>query len=230
MLFYTNRIQKPPPRSVIKSRTNYFLSSSRICICVIKIFILIVVFCFAVVMEKVPAISFMYEEKLTTLKRQLTSFFSVSRNFQVLLKLVKLKRSNGGSKVSLRLLEFTCTNPLLQNWKFKNSKNEYVCPMIVHSEKLACNGKQFFDAFRRGRRVVFNGVETTYGQLNFIKWVIEDEILDNVTLNLFEIKNLMKTPKSPNKKKRGKYNVYCTAVQTDVVVNYKPVKVRKVER
>ncbi len=40
-----------------------------------------------------------------------------------------------------------------------------------------------FDPFCRCKRIKFNGLNTTVGQLNFFEWIISDEILEYIEQN-----------------------------------------------
>lgn len=46
---------------------------------------------------------------------------------------------------------------------------------------LRAYGKKRFDAFRRNSRIDFNGVTTTPGQLNFVRWAISTGVMDYIT-------------------------------------------------
>ena len=38
--------------------------------------------------------------------------------------------------------------------------------------------RKYFDVFRRGNRINYNGLSTTLGQLNFFRWLFVDEIFN----------------------------------------------------
>ena len=44
-----------------------------------------------------------------------------------------------------------------------------------------------FDPFCRWKRIKFNEIDTTVGQLNFFEWAIRDEIIDYIELHHDEI-------------------------------------------
>jgi hypothetical protein len=119
----------------------------------------------------------MSKEKLLLTK--LTSFYSQSANKKIL-EDVLIKKSS----VSLRNIEWFVTN------HSKKKKTSYVGPngkpFVVHmSYKSSLDGysKKLFDPFCRTERIEFNTLTTTVAQLNFIKWCIENGIINFIKNN-----------------------------------------------
>jgi hypothetical protein len=81
--------------------------------------------------------------------------------------------------VSLRLLEWVCTN--YDNEKAKSIRASY-------RREISQFGKKLFDPFRRAHKISAWGLETSIGQLNFLKWVLHTGILQWVVDNVEEIK------------------------------------------
>lgn len=88
----------------------------------------------------------------------------------------------GESRVSLRVLDWLVTNYAKKhNIVYTNTQGgcpvafnmflEYKCQLKGHSKK-------HFDMFCRRERIVFKGLQTTVGQLNFFKWAIRTGVLD----------------------------------------------------
>ena len=66
-----------------------------------------------------------------------------------------------------------------------------------------------FDPFCRHKKILFNGLNTTVGQLNFFEWAIQDEVLDYLVENLEsaqkdmdECSTTLQETSSADKKKR----------------------------
>ncbi len=106
----------------------------------------------------------------------------------------------GKSTLSLRLLDWFVTN-----YSKKTSTNiaKVVDNNIIHfnvylsyRSQLKAYSKQQFDPFRRRDRITFfyekeKSIETTIGQLNFFRWVIQNDILTHIQENIAEIEGDM---------------------------------------
>jgi hypothetical protein len=69
---------------------------------------------------------------------------------------------------------------------------------LSYRSQLKAYSKQQFDPFRRRDRITFfyekdKCIETTIGQLNFFRWVIQNDILLHIQENLAEIEGDMIT-------------------------------------
>ena len=51
---------------------------------------------------------------------------------------------------------------------------------VPYQEQIKKYSKQYFSPFRRYNRLTYDAVETSMGQLNFFKWVFENDILSFV--------------------------------------------------
>ena len=144
----------------------------------------------------------------------LKKFYKEKNNIEQLLPIV-----NGGSKLSLRIIDWFVTNYSKKNnviYYLKRTKkggndysyskegnDEYSEPFIVYIRyKSQLDGfqKRLFDPFCRigknGNRIEFfyddkNSIITTVGQLNFFKWAIENNILAYIKDNISEIEQDM---------------------------------------
>lgn len=103
----------------------------------------------------------------------------------------------GKSKISLRKIEWFVTKYCKCNVvlidisdKIENKNKEYINDMINiydnYKSQLKTHKKKYFDPFKREAHIIFNfsykdmSVETTIGQLNYFKWMIENKILDYI--------------------------------------------------
>lgn len=127
------------------------------------------------------------------LMNTLTRFFSNSKNMGIMLPIISQK-----AKISLRILDHFVTNLSKRKgtWYMLNGKPFTV--YLHYKAILKRFSKEKFDSFCRGERILFmynetEKIETTVGQLNFFKWVIQNGILDYVVEHLEEIELDMKT-------------------------------------
>ena len=113
----------------------------------------------------------------------LNKFYSLDENLGVLRDILT-KRDN----ISLRNIEWFVTN------HSKKAKTTYTTRVgrsfTVHmSYKSSLDGysKKLFDPFCRTERIEFGALNTTVAQLNFIKWCIENDIIDYIRNHRDEI-------------------------------------------
>ena len=110
----------------------------------------------------------------------------------------------GNSKISLRFLEWFITkyakqNDIMYSPSYKNSgmQSHAKCINIYGSYKktLYSNSRQYFSIFNKDNSVklkINNKINTTISQLNFFKWILENKILDYITDNYTELRNIMR--------------------------------------
>jgi hypothetical protein len=146
------------------------------------------------------------ESQSDLLYGKLKSYYDDADNLE---KMFNLITSN--TKISLRIIDWFVTNfAKKQNTNFYITlKNGDTKRVIIHQEyklKLKSYSKKFFDPFCRHLRINFpytdnKYFETTLGQLNFFKWIIENEIDLYLEKNYEEIDKDMNTYNSASKKK-----------------------------
>ena len=85
---------------------------------------------------------------------------------------------NGTSRLSLRLVDWFVTNYAKKYNVAFMVKEKYVIVYLSYKSHLKAYSKKMFDPFCRCKRIKFNGLDTTVGQLNFFEWVISDGIID----------------------------------------------------
>ena len=101
-------------------------------------------------------------------------FFKKESHMATLKRLV----ANERKQISLRLIDWVITI-YSKHCPIVYSKNG--CLYNMHNSyrtSLRAYGKKRFDAFRRNSRIDFNGVTTTPGQLNFVRWAISTGVMD----------------------------------------------------
>lgn len=120
---------------------------------------------------------------------------------------------NGHDEVSLRLIDWFVTNYSKQNFTCYNVNNER---FVVHTQyklKLRSYKKKRFDPFCRWDRIIIpyqddKYIQTTIGQLNFFKWANENNIIEYIKENKYNIENDMnKRNKNKNNKKRNELSI-----------------------
>jgi hypothetical protein len=86
---------------------------------------------------------------------------------------------DGTSKLSLRLIDWFVTNYSKKyNVSFLTKQKKHIVVYLSYKSHLKAYSKKMFDPFCRWKRIHFQTLETTVGQLNFFEWAITDEILD----------------------------------------------------
>jgi hypothetical protein len=153
-------------------------------------------------------------------------------------------------KISLRLIDWFVTNYCKKNRIFiKNStdnKTEILNIYQSYKSNLKAFSKQYFDPFRRNKKLYFTfnltisnennnflifdnnqskninninseTIETTIGQLNFFKWIIENHIYEYICENKKLIENDMIYIQKENIKKKKDSNnlIYKNIIDTN---------------
>ena len=140
----------------------------------------------------------------------LLDFYAIEENINKFRKVIYGNIPN----ISLRLIDWFSTNYAKKNYTTyilnigqDNEKRFKV--FDSYKLKLRAYGKDNFDAFSRGKRIIVpysndneTQKETTIGQMNFFKWAIENNLLDYILANLDTIKKDMDSRSSTSKKKK----------------------------
>lgn len=137
------------------------------------------------------------------LMSSLSKFYTVKSNIQKIVSVVE-----GSSDISLRLVDWFVTNYAKKN---NTVITRQVSNNIIHfnvylsyRSQLKAYSKQLFDPFRRRERITFvydahnSKFETTIGQLNFFRWIIQNDILEYIKLRYNEIEEDMITTQREN--------------------------------
>ena len=120
-------------------------------------------------------------------------FYNKDGNMEKILPII-----NGESTVSLRLVDWFATNYSKKYYTVYLLKDSYGVEKrfkvyIDYKLKLKAYSKKRFDPFCRWDRITIPYkddwvIQTTIGQLNFFKWVLEHKILDYIEKNFNDIK------------------------------------------
>lgn len=149
----------------------------------------------------------------------LSKFYHSKVNINKIIPIVE-----GTSKISLRLIDWFVTNYSKKyNTVVTKEKQNNIIHFNVYlsyRSQLKAYSKQQFDPFRRRDRISFvydddKNIETTIGQLNFFRWVLQNDILDYIQMNLENIeKDMVKTQKDNTLKKNNDENIKVKEVKT----------------
>ena len=114
---------------------------------------------------------------------------------------------NGESNISLRIVDWFVTNYSKKNFTIYSLSNGNRFKVYVdYKLKLRAYSKKRFDPFCRWDRIVIpykdeHSIQTTIGQLNFFKWAIENEVIEYIEQNYYDIENDMNSRNSTSKNK-----------------------------
>ena len=143
--------------------------------------------------------------------------FYCQENIDIMLPIIK-----GENNLSLRIIDWFVTNyskkkNIIYNVNKNKNGKQIIENFSVHQNyknQLKAYSKKQFDPFCRRQRINFyynkdNFLVTTVGQLNFFKWLIENNIINYIYDNISIIEkymneNIKKDYKSKKKDKRRK--------------------------
>lgn len=122
----------------------------------------------------------------------LSQFYSNKANMAAILPYI-----NGNGAISLRMIDWFVTNYVkMNNVILPQPGGRFINVYVSYRMQLKAYSKQQFDPFRRRDRVAFHyepdqTVETTVGQLNFFRWMLQHRILQYVQDNVEAIERAM---------------------------------------
>ena len=146
-----------------------------------------------------------YTTQNSLLLQKLIAFYKENNYLDVILPII-----NGEGKMSLRLIDWFVTNYAKKNFIVYHIKcGARARRFKVYTDyklKLKAYSKKRFDPFCRWERITIpydddNYIQTTIGQLNFFKWVLENEILTYLEENFETIEKDMNRRNSTSKRK-----------------------------
>lgn len=115
--------------------------------------------------------------KSEVLLSSLHRFFEVPENRERLHDILEHRTSG----VSLRKLEWFVTNyAKSQHVTYTTPGGKIFTVHVAYKSSLDGYSKKLFDPFCRTSRIEFHGLTTTIAQLNFLKWVIQNGIIDHI--------------------------------------------------
>lgn len=155
------------------------------------------------------------------LMMSLSKFYNIKNNINKVLPLVEQR-----SDISLRLVDWFVTNYAKKNntviTKELNGNILHFNVYLSYRNQLKAYSKEKFDPFRRNEHILFyydtnKYIETTHGQLNFFRWVIQNDILDFIREHMNTIEQDMLYTQKQNQSKKND-NIKVKTVQTDTGV------------
>jgi hypothetical protein len=91
---------------------------------------------------------------------------------------------DGSSNLSLRLIDWFVTNYSKKyNTSYVTKEKKHIVVYLSYKSHLKAYSKKMFDPFCRWKRIQFQEMETTVGQLNFFEWAITDGVLKYIMEN-----------------------------------------------
>lgn len=148
---------------------------------------------------------------------------------------------NGKHKLSLRLIDWFVTHYARNNniyyWtnnieifqqlpdNINDNNIKKINIYLDYRAQLKSYTKLYFDTFRRHQRITFYindniSIETTIGQLNFFKWILNNNILEYIIYNYDIIYKSMTEQNKNTKKSKKNYNKFQEIVKTKCVLNF----------
>lgn len=143
---------------------------------------------------------------------------------EILLKIINIIEEQD-NRISLRFIEWFVTKYCNKIPIVLNGQNVYG----QYKNKLKTHSKLFFDPFHRGLSVEFEfetvhkTVKSSYGQLLFFLWLIEDQILNYIDQNYDKLKLAMKEDNTNNKmrlKNKKQNNIKTLETKKSLPINY----------
>jgi len=147
-----------------------------------------------------------YDKQNELLLTNLTKYYS-DNDFVQLDKILNILK--GESEISLRIIDWFVTNYSKQQYTIKMLSNGKRLKVYDdYKLKLKAYSKKRFDPFCRWDKIIVpyksKFIQTTIGQLNFFKWVIENEIIEYIEANYEDIEADMNLRNSASKPKTEK--------------------------
>jgi hypothetical protein len=163
----------------------------------------------------------------------LSKFYSNKANINKILPIIDPQLANNDdNKISLRLIDWFVTNYSKKNNIVINKSNSYFNVYLNYRSQLKAYSKQLFDPFRRRDRITYfydidKSIETTIGQLNMFRWILQNDIIDyiNSNINIIE-QDMLSTQKDNINKKNNDDNIKVKAIQTENGIVYQKRKKR----
>lgn len=147
-----------------------------------------------------------YTKQNELLLTNLRSYYE-KNDFQYLDRILEIL--NGQSTISLRILDWFVTNYAKQKYVFYDLKSgDRFKVYNDYKLKLKAYSKKRFDPFCRWDKIVIpyrnnQMIQTTIGQLNFFKWVLENDIIDYIEKDYVTIEDDMNKRNSTAKHKQS---------------------------
>ena len=142
-----------------------------------------------------------YTTQNSLLLNNLLGFYNKNNNIDKILPII-----NGESLISLRLVDWFVTNYSKKNYTIIKSNNKRFKVYTDYKLKLKAYSKKRFDPFCRWERITIPyksniSIQTTIGQLNFFRWLLENKIIQHIREHLELINQDMNKRNSTSKNK-----------------------------
>ncbi len=142
-----------------------------------------------------------YTTQNSLLLNNLLKFYNLDDNIDKILPII-----NGESKISLRLVDWFVTNYSKKNYTIIENKGKRFKVYTDYKLKLKAYSKKRFDPFCRWERITIPyksniSIQTTIGQLNFFRWLLENNIVNYIEKHLELINQDMNKRNSTSKNK-----------------------------
>ena len=145
-----------------------------------------------------------YTTQNDLLLNNLLKFYEESNNMDYMLRII-----NGESKISLRIIDWFATNYAKKYYtvyEIPNTERRFKV-YVDYKLKLKAYSKKRFDPFCRWERITVpykdgKYIQTTIGQLNFFKWILENQIIQYIKENYQSIEQDMNSRNSISKKEK----------------------------
>ena len=159
-----------------------------------------------------------YVKQNDLLLHNLTQYYS-EHDFQQLDKILPIL--NGTSPISLRIIDWFVTNYSKQHYVVYPLDNIRFKVYNDYKLKLKAYSKKRFDPFCRWEKTIIpykanQFIQTTIGQLNFFKWIVDHKILDYIQENYdnieqdMSLRNTSKPKTEKNRKKREELSIFAS--------------------
>jgi hypothetical protein len=167
----------------------------------------------------------------------LSKFYMNKSNINKILPIIDPQLvPNSDNRISLRLIDWFVTNYSKKNniivLKKQIAGNIHFNVYLSYRSQLKAYSKQLFDPFRRRDRITFfydieKSIETTIGQLNMFRWILQNDIIDYINSNFDKIESdMLSTQKENLNKKNNDDNIKVKAIQTENGIVYQKRKKR----
>jgi hypothetical protein len=159
-----------------------------------------------------------YAKQNDLLLTNLITYYS-DNDYQQLDKILPIL--NGTSPISLRIIDWFVTNYAKQHYVVYILSNARFKVYNDYKLKLKAYSKKRFDPFCRWEKNVIpyrhdQFIQTTIGQLNFFKWILDNDILTYIQENYESIeqdmmhRNTSKPKTEKNRKKREELSIFAS--------------------
>ena len=159
-----------------------------------------------------------YAKQNDLLLTNLITYYS-DNDYQQLDKILPIL--NGTSPISLRIIDWFVTNYAKQHYVVYILSNARFKVYNDYKLKLKAYSKKRFDPFCRWEKNVIpyrhdQFIQTTIGQLNFFKWILDNDILSYIQENYESIeqdmihRNTTKPKTEKNRKKREELSIFAS--------------------